>query len=96
MYPSTRPLFTRVNYKLRFELVTVMVSAVPSLSHAPLTTTRFARRNAETTHVVIAVRLDDSTRSRRKQGIKEYRETRLWGRATKTRFRDMDLLHRRA
>lgn len=60
-----------------FELVIVMISAVLRLSHASLRVRRSVRRNIEIIQLAVAIRLDDDTRSRRRQKIIECRKTRF-------------------
>ncbi len=80
--PCCRALFTPTSYSAVFELVAVMVSAVPGLSHAPSMARRSARQNAGTIQLAVAVRLDRGTRSGRRQGMIGCRVARFWGRAT--------------
>lgn len=76
MYPSAELSSPAPVTMPGFELVAVMVSAVPGLSHAPLGARRSARRNAEIIQLAVAVRLD-GTRSRRRQGMIGCREARF-------------------
>jgi len=91
MYPSAELSSPAPVTVPGFELVAVMVSAVPGLSHVPLGARRSARRNAGIIQLAVAVRLDGGTRSRRRQGMIGCREARFWGRSTQTGSRDVDL-----
>lgn len=60
-----------------FELVIVMILAVSRLSHASLRARHSVRRNAEITQLAVAMRLNDGTRSRRRQKMIECWKTRF-------------------
>ncbi len=90
MYPSAE-LSSSVPVPMPgFELVAVMVSAVPGQSHVPLGARRSVWRNAGIIQLAVAVRLHGGTRSRSGQGMIGCREARFGGRSTQTGSRDVD------
>lgn len=84
MYPSAELSSSAPDPVPGFELVAVMVSAVPGLSHAPLGARRSTRRNTGIIQLAVAVRLHGGTRS-------ISGEASFWGRSTQTGSRDVDL-----
>ncbi len=91
MYPSAELSSSAPVPVPGFELVAVMVSAVPRLSHALSGARRYTRRNTGIIQLAVAVRLHGGTRSISGQGMIGCREASFWGRSTQTGSRDVDL-----